>query len=76
MTSDEIAAIVTGFGGLAQVVRAAEPADKAEIYAQMGLTLRYQPESRLVEATVKPEQAMCKGFVSEARSDQLPHTRT
>jgi hypothetical protein len=39
MSTDDIAAIVTALGDLVTVVRQAEPADKAEIYGQIGLTL-------------------------------------
>jgi hypothetical protein len=39
MSTDDIAAIVTALGDLDTVVRQAEPADKAEIYGQLGLTL-------------------------------------
>ena len=62
MSRDDIAAIVAA---LAEVVREADPADKADIYAQLNLTLTYQPGQRLVEATVKPGLDMRKGFVSE-----------
>ena len=65
MAPDDIAAIVAALGDLARVVRDAESADKAEIYAHLGLTLTYQPGRRLVEATVKPGLNMRKGFVSE-----------
>lgn len=50
----------------------ADPADKADIYAQLNLTLTYQPGQRLVEATVKPGLNMRKGFVSEGRLHQKP----
>ena len=54
MTPDDIAAIVAALGDLARVVHAADPADKAEIYAQLGLTLTCQPERRLgVTATCR-----------------------
>jgi hypothetical protein len=56
---------VTALGDLARVVRTADPADKAGIYAKFRLSLTYQPEERLVQATVKPGLNMCKGFVSE-----------
>jgi hypothetical protein len=45
MSRDEIAAVVTAFGDLTQVVQGADPADKADIYAQLKLTLTYQPRS-------------------------------
>jgi hypothetical protein len=66
MGTDDIAAIVTALGDLVTVVRQAEPADKAEIYGQLGLTLTYQLERRLVEATIKPGLNMRKGTVSKA----------
>jgi hypothetical protein len=65
MSRDDIAAIVAALADLAQVVCEADPADKADIYAQLNLTLTYQPGQRLVEATVKPGLNMRKGFVSE-----------
>ena len=46
-------------------LRDADPADKAELYAQLGLRMTYRPQKRLVEAPVTPSLHMCKGFVSE-----------
>jgi len=66
MSRDEIEGVVTALGDLARVVRAADPEDKADIYAQLRLTLTYQPEEKLVQATIKPGLNMCNGFVSEA----------
>jgi site-specific DNA recombinase len=48
MSRDDTAAIVAALADLAQVVREADPADKADIYAQLNLTLTYQPDQRLV----------------------------
>jgi hypothetical protein len=62
MTRDELAALVAALGDLVQVIRDADPADKAGLYAQPGLTLTYRPQKRLVEATVKPSLHMCKGL--------------
>jgi site-specific DNA recombinase len=70
MTRDEIAAIIAALGDLVQVIRDADPADKAELYARLGLTMTYRPQKRLVEATVMPSLHMCKGFVSEGRMHQ------
>jgi hypothetical protein len=39
MSRDDIAAIVAALADLAQVVCEADPADKADIYAQLNLTL-------------------------------------
>jgi site-specific DNA recombinase len=65
MTPDDIATIVAALGDLTHIVHRADPADKAEIYSQLGLTLTYQPDRRLVQAAVKPSLNMRKGFVSE-----------
>ena len=65
MNRDEIAAIVAALGDLARVVLDADPGDKADIYAKLKLTLTYEPEGRLVKATIKPGLNMRKGFVSE-----------
>lgn len=75
MSRDDIAAIVTAIGDLVRMIQETDPADKAEIYARLGLTLTYQPERRLVEATVKPGPDMRKGFVSEAHQHQKPMSR-
>jgi hypothetical protein len=74
MSKDAIAAIISALGDLTQIVRDADPADKAEIYTQLGLTLKYRPQKRLVEATVRPGPHMCKGFVSEGRIHQKANT--
>jgi site-specific DNA recombinase len=70
MTRDEIAALVAAPGDLVQVIRDADRTDKAELYTQLGLTLTYRPQKRLVEATVAASLHMCKGFVSEGRLHQ------
>ncbi len=59
MTRDQIAGVVTALGDILAVLRDADPADKAEIYTQLGLRLTYQPGRRIVRA--------------EARLDQTPH---
>jgi hypothetical protein len=57
--------IVTTLCDLVQVIHDADPADKAELYSQLGLSMTYRSQERLVEATVTPSLHMCKGFVSE-----------
>jgi site-specific DNA recombinase len=47
MTPYDPTAIVAALGDLVHVVHDADPADKAEIYTQLGLTLTYQPGRRL-----------------------------
>lgn len=65
MTRDDIAPIMAALGDLVRIIRDADPADKADLYAQLGLTMTYRPQKRLVVATVTPSLHMCKGFVSE-----------
>jgi hypothetical protein len=55
----QIASIVTALGDILAVLADADPADKAEIYSQLGLRLTYQPGQRIVRA--------------EAHLDQTPH---
>jgi hypothetical protein len=44
MAPDDITAIVTTLGDLARVVHDVGPAGRAEIYAQLGLTLTHHSE--------------------------------
>ncbi|MBM0206038.1 hypothetical protein JNW90_25725 [Micromonospora sp. STR1s_5] len=39
-------------GDITAVLRDADPADKAEVYRQLGLRLNYQPETQTVRAVV------------------------
>jgi hypothetical protein len=55
MTSDEITNLVTALGHRMQVLRDADPADKAEVYSQLGLTLTYHPEDRRMEVEMRPD---------------------
>jgi hypothetical protein len=73
MSRDEIEAVVAALGELARVVQDADPEDKADIYAKFRLTLIYQPEEKLVQATIKPGLNMRKGFVSEAEGLPVGH---
>ncbi len=57
MTAQEIKIIVEQLGSLAAVIRDADPADKAEIYKGLSLTLTYQPTSDTIhaKAQISPE---------------------
>jgi hypothetical protein len=54
----QITAIVTTLRDIGTVLRNADPADKAEIYGQLGLSLIYHPAGKLVTAKVRPAQGM------------------
>jgi site-specific DNA recombinase len=57
MSKDEIASIVNGLADLLAVLRDADPADKAEIYSQLGLRLTYQPGDQIVRTQVNVVRA-------------------
>ena len=50
MTREQITSVVTALGDILAVLADADPADKAEIYGQLGLRLTYQPGRRIVHA--------------------------
>jgi hypothetical protein len=52
MSREEIAALVAALGDILTVLAEADPADKAEVYRQLGLRLTYQPTTNTVRAEV------------------------
>ena len=54
MSADEIHRIVTALGSITEVLREADPADKGQIYRELGLSLTYEPTSRTVTAQAVP----------------------
>jgi hypothetical protein len=46
MTRDEITSLVKAIGDVVRVLADADPADKAQIYGQLGLTLTYHPNQK------------------------------
>ena len=74
MSSDEIRTLVQALGDIATVLRGADPADKAEVYRQLGLRLTYQPEQRLVRAEASPNGPKCgPAYGLCPRGDLNPH---
>lgn len=65
LTRQEIKNIVEGLGEIIDVIRAAEAADKAEIYGQLGLRLSYDHETHVVSAEVSPRSSVGLLAVSE-----------
>lgn len=61
MTREETTTLVRTIGDLMQVIKDADPAGKAEIYSQLGLTLAYHQNEKRVEAEARPAQVMCVG---------------
>ncbi|WP_154936161.1 hypothetical protein [Micromonospora palomenae] len=52
MSRAEITTLVNPLGDITAVLRDADPADKAEVYRQLGLRLTYRPETQTVRAEV------------------------
>jgi hypothetical protein len=63
MTKDQIKAAVVQLGDVMDVLRRADPADKAGVYAQLGLRLTYKPDSRTVTAEARPTDPCRKACV-------------
>jgi hypothetical protein len=61
MTADEIESIVAALGSIIEVLRDADPADKAKIYAGVGLHLTYEPGKNKVIAEATPPAIMYEG---------------
>ncbi|WP_200215644.1 hypothetical protein [Micromonospora coerulea] len=52
MSRAEITSLVTALGDIAAALRNADPADKSEVYRQLGLRLTYQAETQTVRAAL------------------------
>jgi hypothetical protein len=61
MTRQEITSFVTEVGGIMQALNGADPADKAEVYGRLGITLTYHPSGKRVQAEVRPGSIMYVG---------------
>lgn len=64
LSRNEIRQLVKSFGGLIKILRAADPADKLEVYRQLGLKMTYNHETRVVVAEVQPPPPVCVMVVS------------
>ena len=65
MTPDEINALVSALSNVLGVLRAADPADKAMIYGNVGLRLTYQPNTHKMIAEATPPAIMYDGSCPE-----------
>jgi len=66
VSAEQVAAVISRLADPAAALREAEPTDKAQVYAKLGLQLTYQPATRTVraEAHLDPHH-MGRRFVSE-----------
>ena len=58
MTEEEIMNLVTELGGIMEALKDADPADKAEIYRRIGLTLTYHPSLMTLRRSVPSVRAI------------------
>ena len=71
MTEDEIMSLVTETGKIVRALDNADPADKAQVYGRLGLTLTYYPHEKRVAAEARPASIMYVGACP--RGDLNPH---
>ncbi|MEU4383357.1 hypothetical protein [Micromonospora echinofusca] len=60
MSPDEIHRLVETLRNITIVLRDADPADKARVYRELGLTLTYRPTARTVSAQATPSGSCTK----------------
>lgn len=70
MTQEEIATLVTELGGIMQALKEADPADKAEAYSRLGVTLAYHTNESRVAAEARPASTMYGGACPRAKAYQ------
>ena len=75
MTREEIHDLVNALGGLLAILNQADPADKLEVYRQLGVTLTYNHEQRAVTAQTQPQPSVCVVNVSEGGLEPPPPCR-
>jgi site-specific DNA recombinase len=66
MTAEEITAMIDAISDIITVLGAADPADKAELYAQLGLRLTCNPGQKTVTARAEVGRIVRKGRVRGA----------
>jgi site-specific DNA recombinase len=72
MTASEINGIVAALGSILDVLRDADPADKAKIYSGVGLKLTYQPARNAVIAEAAPSAIMYEGSCPRINTYPMP----
>src|SRR5947209_5831451 len=71
MSRDDIHAMVDTLGGLLNVLRHADPADKADVYRELGVHLTYNHTEHTVLAETRPTSSVCAVSVSEGGLEHM-----
>jgi site-specific DNA recombinase len=75
MSRNDIHTLVDTLGGLLNALRHADPADKADVYRELGVHLTYDHAERTVLAETRPTSSVCVVFVSEGGLEPPPPSR-
>jgi hypothetical protein len=75
LTPEEIKAIVEALGSILTVIRDADPLDKAQIYASIGLRLTYQPGTNTEVAEARRPATVYEGLCPRGDIDASPTDR-
>jgi hypothetical protein len=71
MSRNDIHAMLDTLGGLLDVLRHADPADKAEVYRELGVRLTYHHTGHTVLAETRPTSSVCVVSVSEGGLEHM-----
>jgi len=66
MTKEQVRMLVMALRDIASVLATADPKLKAEVYAELGVSVAYDHERRLVSVEARPGNACANGRVGEA----------
>jgi site-specific DNA recombinase len=55
LTVEDVYAVVTDLGGLSRVLKDADPEERSELYAALGVEITYQPDPRTAVLAVEPQ---------------------
>jgi hypothetical protein len=72
LTVEEVMGAVTELGGIVSVLEGAEPTERAELHAALGVEITYKPDPRIAVLAVEP-QAL--GQARVGGGTQTPSTR-
>jgi site-specific DNA recombinase len=73
LTPAEVERVIAALGDIVAVLATADPAKKAETYAQLGLKLTYRPEENTVTAEARPAQNPDMYIRKCPRGESNPH---
>jgi site-specific DNA recombinase len=71
MTEEEITNLVTEVEEIMEALKEANPADKAELYSRLRVTLTYHPNEKRVAAEARPASIMYVGACPRPKAYQL-----